>query len=211
MPDKTTLHSKANPDINQIDWSRTTYLAHLASLIDSNMTYLHSTLTWAVTVLLGTLGFVTARNSFPDQVTYVSLLILMLILGHFAVRTGKAYLNVMRFGTLEKHLISSYLNEKSENWAEIKSLILQYHCDWSSPLSFRYVVYKLLFELGFIYFFGIVVGLVFYTLFIIDFQWYLIWELIITLLLLVIEILLGLLRSSYFRNIKQDKIAQKQR
>lgn len=211
MPDKTPLHSKANPDINQIDWSRTTYLAHLASLIDSNMTYLHSTLTWAVTVLLGTLGFVAARNSFPDQVTYVSLLILMLILGHFAVRTGKAYLNVMRFGTLEKHLISSYLNEKSKTWPEIKSLILQYHCDWSSPLSFRYVVYKLLFELGFIYFFGIVVGLIFYTLFIIDFQWHLIWELIITLLLLVIEIWLGLLRSSYFRNIKQDKIAQKQR
>jgi hypothetical protein len=195
----------------QLDWARTTYLAHLASLIDSNMTYLHSTLTWAVTILLGGLGFVVTRSSFPDHVSFVSVLVLIVVLGHFAVRTAKAYLNIVRFGALEKHVLLSYLHDKPETWWQIRSRIIQYHCDWSSPLEFKSVAYKLLLELGFLYFFGIAIGLAIYILFAVGPTCYMMAGFVGALLLLALEIRVGLLRSPYFRSVRPDEIAQAQR
>jgi hypothetical protein len=154
---------------------------------------------------------VATRSSFPDHVAFVSLLILMLILGHFGVRTAKAYLNVVRFGALEKHLILNYLNNEAEVWPEIRSRILTYHCDWSSPLAFRSVAYKLLFELGFVYFLGIVMGLALYVLFAVGFQWRLLAEFVAALFVLALEIWLGLLRSAYFSSVRPDEIARAQR
>ena len=212
MSDDSKQLGGFNNKTNQIEWSQTTYLSHLGSLIDSNMTYLHSTLSWAVTILVGSLGFILSRSSFPDHQSFIISLALLPILGHFAVRTGKAYLNVVRFGALEKHILLSFLeNEDSDVWTENKVRILNYHCNWSSPLKLSSVIYKLLFELGFFYFFGITLGLLLYILITVGFSWCFIAEFLVSIFLLILEIWLGLLKSAYFRNFKPDKIAQEQR
>lgn len=209
---ESTQPGGVNDATNQIDWSHTTYLCHLGSLIDSNMTYLHSTLSWAVTILVGALGFTISRNSFPDHQAFITSLVLLPIIGHFAVRTGKAYLNVVRYGALEKHILLSLLNDKDLNaWIDNRARILSYHCDWSSPLKLGSVIYKLLFELGFFYFFGITLGLSLYILITVGFSWYLMAELLVAISLLVLEIWLGLLKSAYFRTVRPDEIAQAQR
>lgn len=192
--------------MDQKEWVKTTYLAHLASLIDSNMSYLHTTLNWAVTVLLGGGVFITSRASFPDLTSYQGGLIMLIVLVHFGVRTAKAYLNVMRWTSLEKHILNAVISDEAE-WQRILGKINDYHCLWISPLTLKSIVWKVMFELGFFYLFLITVLLICYTLVNVGPGYLTLTELAITLLLVVFEIWLGLLRSAYMRQVSRDDIA----
>jgi len=192
--------------MDQKDWVKTTYLAHLASLIDANMSYLHTTLNWGVTVLLGGGVFIMSRTSFPDLTSYHGGLIMLIVLVHFGVRTAKAYLNVMRWTSLEKHVLNAAISDESE-WEQILGKIKDYHCLWISPLALKSVAWKVLFELGFFYLFLITILLIFYTLINVGLGYLTVTELAITLLLVVFEIWLGLVRSSYMRQVSRDDIA----
>ena len=196
----------------QREWARTTYLGHLASLLDSNLTYLHSTLTWAITLLLGGVGVVVARPTFPDRTGVIALLVLAVVVGHFAVRTAKAYLNVMRWSSLEKRIIRGFLTTVEEiTWESDRDKILQYHCSWESPLGFGAVAYKVLFELGFAYFWGIALGLLFYSLTVVPVTRDIVGAILGALIVLVVEVWLGLLRSAYLRRVRVDGLAAEQR
>jgi hypothetical protein len=163
---------KCSPLISQkIEWSRHEYLSSLTLSIDTNMSYLHETLTWSVTVLSAGIGIVLGRASFPDITGIMILLLLIIMMGHFAVRTGKAYMNVMRFSTLEKMVVKSYLNNDEEaQWEKNFKLIIAYHCEWQNPLAFTSVAKHVLFNLGFVYFLGISLSLVVYSILKIEFD-----------------------------------------
>jgi hypothetical protein len=196
----------------QLEWGSTAYLGHLATLLDSNMTYLHSTLNWGITITVGGIGLVLARASFPDQMSLLALLALLPVLTHFAVRTAKAYLNVMRWTTLEKHIIEEFLRrDDSGGWDLMRRRILTYHCAWASPLRFWHVVQKVLFELGFAYFFGIVVGLALYTAVRVGASWTALLGWPIAASLVGAEIWMGLWRSPYFRQVAPDELATRQK
>lgn len=195
-----------------LEWAKNSYLAHLASLIDSNLTYLHSTLTWAITILLGGLGFVVTRSTFPDRFSIAFLAVLMIVLGHFAVRTAKAYLNVARFGSIEKEVLICAVSECDETSKErVRAAVREFHCEWVSPLGLWPVVYKLLFELGFVYFFGIVTALAVYCVARVGVDCMSLGLMGGAIIVLTLEIWLGLVRSAYFHTVTSEEISSDRR
>jgi hypothetical protein len=192
-------------------WGKTTYLAHLATLLDANMAYLHTTLNWAITILLGGVVFLASRSSFPDLISYDGALIMLVVLAHFAVRTSKAYLNVMRWSSIEKHILQATINNADEDWDIIKSNIIEYHCNWTSPLALKDVIWKVMFELGFFYLVSITILLIGYTLYHVQISYLTISHLAVAILFIIIEVWFGLLRSSYMRQVNPDPIAHSQR
>jgi hypothetical protein len=190
----------------KIEWSCHDYLSNLSSSIDTNMTYLHSTLSWSVTVLFGGIGIVLARPSFPDVTGIMILLLLVILIGHFTIRTGKAYMNVMRFTNLEKMVISSYLKSDTETqWENNFKRIIEYHCEWKNPLTFTAVAKHVLFKLGFVYFLGVSVGLVAYSIWKIGFDIEVTIFVIITAFIFVLEIWFGFIKSDYFKGFEIHK------
>lgn len=176
------------------------------------MSYLHTTLNWAVTLMVGGIVVITTRPSFPDHLSLIALLIILVMLAHFAVRTCKAYLNIIRWTTLEKHILNASLaDDPDEEYREIADLIDEYHFSWKSPLGYWDLAYKLLFELGFFYFFAVTLTLLGYTIVAMGFSSLVLVEVIVSFGLVVLEIWMGLVKSSYLREVVVDPIARKHR
>jgi hypothetical protein len=192
------------------EWIKQVYFPYLGSSIATSINYLHTTLNWAVTLLLGSIVFVVSRSSFPDHIGLIGLLLTLLILNHFAIRTAKAYLSVMRFSILEKYILGSVL-EANSTWPEIQAKIIDYHINWISPLRIWDVLYKVLFELGFIYFLLVIFLLLVYTISKIGISYWIILESLFVLTSISVEIWLGLVRTPYLRSIKEDWLARTQR
>lgn len=193
----------------KINWLHTTYFEHLASLIDTNMTYMHTTITWTVTLTLGVIAVVLARPSFPDDISFIMILILLVMLGHFIVRTGKAYLNIMRWSTLEKYILKASLDQADEtDYAVIFHHIEDYHYSWKSPISIKDLTYKLLFELGFAYFGILSIGLLAFIAYKVGVDEWMLIEIAVTIGLITFEIWVGF-RSSYLKNVTVDPLARK--
>ena len=190
-------------------WIHSVYLPQLTGQFDTSMTYLHTTLNWAITAFLGVIAVVLARSTFPDRLSYVMLLILLVMLGHFAVRTGKAYLNVVRWTTLERHILKTLLDQSDVS--ALLPLVEKYHYAWVSPLSLKHLAFKILFELGFVYFAILNVGLLVFVWCSVGWDWWMLLELCGALMLLGLEIWVGLLRSPYLRKIEVDPLARKLR
>jgi len=193
-------------------WIKETYLLHLGDLFGINMTYLHSTVGWAMTLLLGGVVYVASRPEFPDRMGFSVLLLLLVVLAHFAVRTTKAYLNVIRWSTLGKHIVRGVLADgEHSGWVDIQAKIVAYHCDWASPLSYRDIAYKLVFELGFGYFLLAILLLLIYAAINIGLDLLLTCASLLTLVAVVAEVWIGLLRSGYLRSLRPDWLARRDR
>ena len=75
------------------------FASGLSTQISTSMTYIHTTITWAITVFVGVVGAIVISDSFPNGNLQLLLTVLFLVLAHLFIRTAKAYLNVMRFTT----------------------------------------------------------------------------------------------------------------
>jgi hypothetical protein len=194
------------------EWLTTTLLAHFESLLGTNMSYLHNAHNWALTILVGGVVVLTARTSFPDYLSLAALSVLLLVLIHFAVRTAKAYVNVMRWGTLERQIIRAKLTQATlVDWGVVVNKIEQLHCAWSSPLPLHDVAYKVLFELGFFYFLIVVVALIAYCLIDLGLSIITCAPCLLSLSFAAIEVYIGMVRSPYFARISPDDFARSQR
>lgn len=193
-------------------WLVTDYFAQLTVLLDSSMTYLHTTQNWCITTLLGGAIFVLSRQTFPDQTSaFISILLLVATL-HFAIRSAKAYVNVMRYSTLQKHILNFVL--QSGDALTEKQLIASvhmHHYGWVCPLKRRHIATKILFELGFAYFGGIVVALCAVTLVANPLEWHTWLAIGVASVAIAIEVLFGVVRSPYFRVVSPDALAVQQR
>lgn len=78
-------------------------------------------------------------------------------------------------------------------------------------MELKSVVWKVMFELGFFYLFLVTLLLICYTLVNVGAGYLTVTELGVTLLVVVFEVWLGLLRSSYMRQVRRDDIAYRLR
>lgn len=175
----------------------------LATQINGSVIYLNSTVNWALTLILAALASLTIASSPSAHVLGVFFSALLVVVLHFFVRACKAYINVIRFSLLDRETLALI---EVENFHDAAQIIRDYYCDWQSPLALSQVVSKVLFELGFLYFFAIVVGqVVFITLF----QGAPIYLPLAAIAFSLVEIYFGLYLSPYFRTVKVNKLAQR--
>lgn len=190
-------------EIDSAGWLQENYLSHLGGLFSANMTYLHTTLNWTVTLLVGGAIAVMIRSEFPDPLGFAALLLMLIVTGHFCVRTAKAYTNIIRWTTLERLLLKLVLEDDLDQrqllMEALKRDVEKYHVRWVCPLSWQTLVYRVLVELGFGYFFVIVIGLTVFSMFNVCMQWWMWAGLFLTLVFLAGEYWLGGARSVYFR------------
>ncbi|MBI1731055.1 hypothetical protein HYR53_10650 [Candidatus Acetothermia bacterium] len=198
--------------MNPQEWLQTTYYSYLGNQINTSMTYLHSTVNWANTLLSLGMALVVSSTTFPDPFGLIGLLFIFTIMNHFAIRTAKAYLNVIRFSTLQKHILKLSVEEDPEaDWSGIKEKAMQYDYDWTSPLTMRDLLYKVVMELGFMYYYLIIVILLIYSYIYVEVSPELLGVTGIAAILSFLELWFGLKRSLYMRKVVLDPLAKEKR
>ncbi|MGF1719260.1 hypothetical protein L4D20_04345 [Vibrio kyushuensis] len=194
-------------------WLIDTLLPQFNTSLSANLIYLHNTLTWTVTLVTAGIIAIMHFSEFPNHLSLASLNILLLLLVHFSIRTGKAYLNVVRYGMLDKQVVRYQLetidDDNFEAFDELKQKVIKYHCDWVSPLSRSTVIKKVLFELGFAYFIGINIAASVYAANLLGWDSTSIIIILITIIFLILEIFIAFIGSTYFKSIDQDSYAKK--
>ena len=75
---------------------------------------------------------------------------------HFAIRSAKNYLNIVRFAKLEREALKCNLKINSGSPKNFLDAVEKYHISWRSPLAVSTIVKKVIFEFGFLYIFGFV-------------------------------------------------------
>lgn len=203
--DGATVAPTTNND-HDIRQAVTIFANAVASQISTSMTYLHSTVTWAVTIFAGGIGAIIINDKFPNGNSQLLLVVLFVVLAHLFVRTAKAYLNVMRFTALDKYLLT---HVAKGDYKSGFAMIQTYYVNWTSPLSGTTVIAKTLFELGFFYIWTAIVGVFIYTAYLHPTR--------LTILMLVahaaaaIELYFALLKSPYLKRVQLLPIAVEQR
>jgi predicted branched-subunit amino acid permease len=182
------------------------FASGLSTQISTSMTYLHTTITWAITVFVGVVGAIVISDSFPNGNLQLLLTVLFLVLAHLFIRTAKAYLNVMRFTALEKLLLQ---NLERGDYETCSRAIDTYYIRWVSPLPAWTVLWKTLLELGFAYMYAVIMGLFIYAS--ISNPTRIIWLMAGAHCVVGFELYFGLLRSSYLRKVEPFPIAVEQR
>ena len=92
---------------------RDIYYTSLSTTAATNVQYLNTTVAWSLSLLTGGLAVIFSRESFPDENTVFIIYILYIILVHFFIRACKAYVNMIRFTTIEKIIIDESLSEEN--------------------------------------------------------------------------------------------------
>jgi len=182
------------------------FASGLSTQIDTSMTYLHSTITWAITIFVGGVGAIVISASFPNVNSQILLTIMFLVLAHLFMRTAKAYLNVMRVTALDKWLLQ---NLERGDYETCFRAIDTYYIRWVSPLPAQTVLWKTLLELGFAYMYAAIMGLFIYAS--ISNPNRIIWLMAGAHCVAGLELYFGLLRSPYLRKVEPFPIAVEQR
>ena len=112
--------------MNSQDWLKTTYFQYLVSQTGTSMSYLHNTISWTTTLLPVGVTLIVASGSFPDPFSLIGLLFIFIVMNHLAVRTAKAYLNVMRFSTLQKQILKLSLEPSAESDWVVSSMFCKF-------------------------------------------------------------------------------------
>jgi hypothetical protein len=131
-----------------------------AALASSN-----TAVNWSLTLTLGvmafTIQFILPNASSELPTLFFTLLVLAVtiaMIAHFAIRTAKGYINVVRFAALERAALAQVmmsssipLDEKLQSYTNFANFVQTYHMLWKSPVSLQVVFRKVLFEFGYLY------------------------------------------------------------
>ena len=183
------------------------FLAGLPSQIATNVAYLNGSINWSITVFIGGVGASIVQSDFPTPTHTIFFSILLIAITHFFSRTCKAYINVIRFTTIEKVILSMI---KDNDYEGAYEFIRKYYMEWASPLSPKTVLVKGLFELGYAYFFIIISAFIWYCIINADYQ-YNLYIVVATFMAVISEVLIGLLNSPYFKKVEPVELAVRQR
>ena len=196
-----------NPDG---DWILTDYYGTLTGEVSHALDQLHNATNWGLTLIVGGLIAIISRSGFPNSASLYMLFILLVVTTHFSVRGMKGYINVIRFGMLQRSIAAAALDSpfaSTSALSQLKNLIRFYHVEWQLPLTRRDVYLKGALELGFGYMIVIIGGLAAFTAFSISWR-YVDWTALgITLALLCTEITM-FTRSPYMNNSLPDQNAR---
>ena len=185
------------------EWILTDYYSTLTGEVSHALDQLHNATNWGLTLITGGLIAVISRSHFPDATSLYTLLILLVVTTHFSFRGMKGYINVIRFGLLQRRIAASAITPTRQasdcSASTLEELIRKYHVDWNLPLKRRDVYLKGILELGYGYMIIIITGLAIYAG--VSISWRAIdWlAMALTLMLLVLEITI-FARSPYMRN-----------
>lgn len=211
-PTGDLMSTNGQMDHSDSSWLRDVYFSSMTDKINASLDYLHSTITWSITVATAGVGLITAQATYPDMLSMLLSLLLLILLTHFFARAGKAYMNVVRYAAIQRRLtywILSVATPDGEHQAvsDIRDCITYLDLEWRSPVRPATVLRKLLLECGFAYLYMGVFGLVCFTAVGINtLASYL--AALAALLLIVLEVRYGLLRSPYLRATAIDALAE---
>jgi hypothetical protein len=207
-------HARAHDALPSRDWILTDYFGTLTSEVSHPLDQLHNATNWGITLITAGVIAVVTRGGFPDDASFYILLTLLVVSTHFSMHGLKGYINVIRFGLLQRSVTAAALDsapqEESIQLARLGDLIQKYHIEWGLPLKRRDVYFKGLLELGYGYTAVIILGLVIYCAISISFKvenWL---AAALTLVLLCIQIII-FSRSPYMRNPVPEESARRQR
>ncbi|MCJ7448353.1 MAG: hypothetical protein MUO72_11745 [Bacteroidales bacterium] len=135
-------------------WLREDYYAQLTGFLSTSLEYLHNTVNWGVVTTIGIVAAIFVREQFPDLLSWALLWFALPITLHFGVRTAKAYINVMRWSSIQRHVQIHIMNNPPDecDFLRVIEIIEKYHTHWVSPLARIDVIYKTLLEMGYGYF-----------------------------------------------------------
>jgi hypothetical protein len=190
------------------------YFPTMSVEVSNALGQLHSAMNWGLTLLSASLVAVLSRQRFPDEVSLYVLLVTVVVGFHFATRTMKGYINVVRYGLLQRSISDRMLGSSNglsdDAFGELRSLVVNYHIEWRLPLKKRDVYRKGVFELGYGYLLATVIGLAVYVLFHIQPGWR-DWAAVgASVLLLLLEVYI-FVRSPYMRKPFPNIAARSQR
>ncbi|MEV4119569.1 hypothetical protein [Micromonospora sp. NPDC049645] len=165
MPDPSSrkLRTQRAARVPRYEDIEANYLESLTAEKSASLTELQNATTWGLTIITTGALFIVGRATFPDYLSLLGLLVLMVLATHFTTRTAKGYINVVRWSLIQRMLISGFLDEVPDIEGR-RQVIRAYHLDWALPVRRRDVVWKSLVELGYGYIFVLLVGAVVYCL-----------------------------------------------
>lgn len=136
-------------------WIAEHYYGTLTEEISHALDQLHQATNWGITLITAGVVALLARSPFGSYPTLAAVLGLAILNAHFMNRALKGYLNVIRFGLIQKAILAEANNSGGVAGApsfKASALAIQtYHVQWRSPLQRRSVLVKGLTELGFGY------------------------------------------------------------
>jgi hypothetical protein len=183
------------------------YHRNLSHHITMSMTYLHTSVNWTITTIIGGGAAIILRDRILDEVTAIYLAALTIVSTHFLVRASKAYLNLIRFTFLDR-VFTECLS--TEDFSRVNAAIQSYHLDWKNPLRLRSVMMKMFFEIGYFYFYCLLIFPLVYI--VAHLGTHAMYGLLsITILASITEIWWGLWKSPYMRQIEVDTNAERYR
>jgi hypothetical protein len=124
--------------------------------VSTNMAYLHSTINWAVTLFAGGFATMLLQAGSSERSALALDAVLFVVTVHFFVRTSKAYINVMRFTSLDKALLHHIAHGEYDEGYQLLHI---YYINWISPVAASTVLYKTLIEFGFLYLFTALIAI----------------------------------------------------
>lgn len=187
------LHSSEQIDEDAL---YNTYYKNLPQQIVISMNYLHTTVNWTITLLVGTVVTLFIRSDLSPEAATSVLSVLIVVTSHFFIRAGKAYISLMQWSTIDRLITTSFY---TRDVGPASRAIRLYHTEWASPVTKWTVTYKLLFELGFIYFYSAIYGVLLYSIGNKSVPAGLIVLFAACHIISALEIWLGLFRSPYMR------------
>lgn len=192
-------------------WCRTDYFRQLTEATTRSLNYLHSSINWSLTLVTAGVAFqASARSEFLDRNIVYILPAFIIIITHFFVRSAKGYINIMRYSTIQKMIIS-YTTYSSFRIDEIRDCVETLDAQWASPIRMGTILYKLMFEFGFLYFYAFIVMFSAIMHPAIDLSCANIVVLTAGVVFAVLEVYFGLYRSPYLSKIKVYDLAQRLR
>jgi hypothetical protein len=189
-------------------WLSETYYAGLTEKLNASIEYLHSAIAWSITLTVAGVSVILTQARFPNERSLVLGVMLSLFLNHFGVRAAKGYLNVVRFAAIQRRLTAWQLSRSEGDLNRLIEHIRSLDLAWCSPVRKRVVLYKIIFECGYGYFYALTIGTIIYTLATIQAT---VADILLTIAGAVVQLLelyFGLLRSPYLRTIARDEIAE---
>ena len=191
------------------------YEEYLAQQLSSGREDFNTGMNWAITSLGVVLGLVLTSSSFPDLTSWILTLTLILICSHFATRSARSYLNILRWALILRKATQLELARlKGSSGSEINALkhdfysaLENYHITWASPIKKRELMSKIIFEFGFGYFYLIFSGLLIWIGTSVSFTNVYIYSGIVGILLVIWEWTI-LFRSLYLKKIVASEDAK---
>ncbi len=195
-----------------IPWVRTVYFDSLTDSISRSLTYLHTTINWALTASTAAIGIIFAQQLINKSSGIIILILVAILITHFFSRSCKTYINVMRYSGIQKHIEHFIIKDQSRfEYERILKIIYELDVLWYCPIKPRTIIYKVSVEFGYLYVYLIIYTTIIYALSVTNTGNWAHILVIFGTIFCIFEIYVNLFRSPYLRTVRVDDLIENQR